>query len=329
MEMSEIKQLVLAKTSGKVAIANYFPAKNILMAVYLGDGYIRAWDIGDAIVSFERNLGIVSDISSAFDESGNLVMGALLHEFKKNDFDDLVEYVGGVAIWDIDTGKLVYCVVHPCDKSAIEWQREAIVGATLDPNGRWVFENREIWISLSDITGVEPSYSFSEGGDEKPRYATLIAINSYNNRYAIADREGEVIINEIGRTGLGWILSRFFLGTYDEKARHETKALNFSPDGKLLARIQDDRLTVWRITDQGGVSYIEHNIPKGGLLAFDRSSSMLFIGTNEAILIWDLKNKMFLGEYATPGITSLAISMDNRVLIWGDISGGVHVWGIQ
>jgi len=121
MEMSEIKQLVFSMTSGKVAIANYFPAKNILIAVYLGDGYLRAWDIGDAIVTFERNLGIVSDVSSAFDESGDFVMGALQHEIKNNDLGDLVDYVGGVAIWDIDTGKLVYCVVHPCNNSATEW----------------------------------------------------------------------------------------------------------------------------------------------------------------------------------------------------------------
>jgi hypothetical protein len=33
-------------------------------------------------------------------------------------------------------------------------------------------------------------------------------------------------------------------------------------------------------------------------------------------------------EFATPKITSLSISSDNRLLIWGDREGTIHVWGV-
>ena len=329
MDMSELKQLVSNAVSGTVAVANYFPAKNVLLAVYVGDGFLRAWDIDNSKVLLERDLGIVSSIGFGLDESGNQIMGAMLHSIKENDFGELAEYVGGVAIWDTNTGKLLYCVVHPCDRSSSEWQRDAVSGVTFDHIGRWVIENREIWISVSDITDPDTSYSFSEGGDEYPKYTGLVAIDSYNNRYAIALREGEVIIGEIGKTGLGWIISKVFLGTYEEGVRHEITALSFSPDGKWLARIQDDILTVWKTDTRAEKLHLEHKIPDGRLLAFDRASELLFMSTNEAINIWNIKEMSFIGEYATPDITSLSISADNRLLIWGDSSGIVHIWGNQ
>jgi WD40 repeat protein len=328
MDMSELKELDTNTVVGSVGIARYFPEKNTLLAVYIGDGFLRAWDIGDAKVVSEQNFGIISNVGLDFNESGDLVIGAMLHKITENDFGELAEYIGGVAVWDIDAGDLIKCVVHPCDKFSSSWQRDAISGVALDSQGQWVIENREIWISVSDITGSETPYSFSESENEDPRYAGLIAIDSNTGRYGIAFREGEVVIGDIGKRGPTQAFSKIFLGTYEKGTRHEITALNFSPDGKLLARIQDDNLTVWKIDTLSGDLYFAHNIPHSHLIAFNQSSDLLFIGTNDLISIWNIKEMEFIGDYATPNITSLSVSSDNRLLIWGDQKGVVHILGV-
>ncbi|MGD0752476.1 MAG: hypothetical protein ABSA23_13855, partial [Anaerolineales bacterium] len=64
------------------------------------------------------------------------------------------------------------------------------------------------------------------------------------------------------------------------------------------------------------------------LLAFDRSEQLLFVGTNDAISVIDLAEKSTLTTISTAGLTTFTISSDNRLLIWGDSKGAIHIWGI-
>jgi WD40 repeat protein len=157
---------------------------------------------------------------------------------------------------------------------------------------------------------------------------SLFAFDPSHDRYAIAFRDGEVLIKKSGQEDSLLGLSHY-LGKYKDGTGDEVAALSFSPNGQLLARIQGKVLTVWVVTVLSGKTQLEHDISNGRLIAFDQSSKMLFVGTVNGVEVWGVKDGRLLGEYTTPGITSLSVSLDNRLLIWGDKSGAIHVWGLR
>jgi len=328
--LTELTTLVTRSDSGAVAIAQYFPVKNSLIAVYSGDGFLRAWDIHNTKVLFEYDLGIISNNGIGLDQTGNLVMGA---RWQTNEsFGVPGDFVGGIGVWNIETGDLVTCITTTCERMPLpeEMQHSLVSGATLDPKGKWVLSNYETSVGIDDITGVEVSYSTSEMNffDDSYRDMALFAFDSRNDRFAIALRDGGVLIQKLGGSSLGSFSPKISLGTYEERSWHKVTALSFSSDGQWLARLQDDILTVWNVSSRSGKLHFEYEIPAGQLLAFDQLSEMLFVGTSKNIGVWDMKKIKLIGEFAAPDITTLAVSGDNRLLIWGDKSGQIHIWGV-
>lgn len=74
--IKELMVLSIDEPSGPIVISRYFPTSHRLLAIYLGDGYLRSWDIDTENILFEHYLGISSFEGANFDGSGNLVMGA-------------------------------------------------------------------------------------------------------------------------------------------------------------------------------------------------------------------------------------------------------------
>ncbi len=67
----------------------------------------------------------------------------------------------------------------------------------------------------------------------------------------------------------------------------------------------------------------------GELLAFDRTGEILVVAAGEKLIFFDLKRNKQVAEYALETeVTSLYFSRDNRLLIWGDADGNVHLWGV-
>lgn len=330
MEIVELTRLPAALHIGPVATARYFPEKNLLLAVYIGDGFLRAWDLGNSEVLYKYNLGITSNKGVGFEDSGDLLMGATLHETRENDYGEMVEYIGGVGVWNAVTGSLVACVIQPCETTPItaDVQRIDSSGTTLDPQGRWIIKHWNVSISVFDITGTESSYGISQGRPGHMRHIAQVAFDPNGNRYAIAFREGEILIEQIGNASLNFFSPRIRFGNYDSSSQHKVSGLSFSPNGNWIVRIQDDVLSIWEISKRGGKLRLELEVPGGQSLAFDQSSKMLFVGTTEKIWVLEIDKMQFIEYFDAPEITSMSVSADNRLLIWGDKSGTVHVWGI-
>jgi WD40 repeat protein len=104
-------------------------------------------------------------------------------------------------------------------------------------------------------------------------------------------------------------------------------AAKFDPAGHWLAFIRDNHLSVWQTAKRPESLYLEADVPNAVTLGFDQTGTLLFVGTSDKITIWDVANKTIVAEYDTPRLASLAISEDNRLLIWGDAWGKVHIWG--
>jgi len=332
VDLTEQAYLIGDQIVSPITIAKYFPEKNVVIAIYSDDGFLRAWNIEESRILFESDLGITSNTSAGFTKSGDLVMGAIRSIVQENDYGELAERVGGIGIWESSSGDLVTCIVYPCERTAPsdQWQRHLISGAVFDPEGRWVLGNYETLISVTDITDHEAPYSISFSDiDGNNREVALLTIDSNNNRFATAFIDGEVLVQVLGQKNLGLLAPKIHLGTYQSDSRHTVIALLFSVDGQWLARLQDGNLSIWKVARRNGKLYSEFSISDGKILVFDQSSKLLFIGTDDKIDIWDIEKKRLIREFETPKITSLAMSSDNRLLIWGDKLGAIHIWGVR
>lgn len=325
---SELSKLIVLP-EGPVAAATYFPQKNVLLAVYTQDGTLKTWDVDQAVVVAEHKLGIVGTPGIGFDRTGDLVIGALNAEIMENDFGEWIRVVGGIAIWKTETGELVKCVVSPCDIQPPTIFKPDRYGVALHPEARWVIGYSDLGVSVEDLWNGKTDYAYTPGWDGRMRYIGLIAFDPTSGRYAIACQEGEILVVEVGKE-IGWFAStEIRLDAYERNKKHRITGLSFSPNGEWLGRVQDDVLTVWKIRARDGDLYSKFNLAHGQLLAFDQSSELLFIGTDDTTLVWDVIGKEIVGEIATPGITTLSVSADNRLLVWGDKFATVHVWGVR
>jgi WD40 repeat protein len=331
-EISEVLELTTTLSSRPVSAAAYFPLKNALLSVSSEDGILRAWSLENEKTLYEYSLGITSNVGLGFDQSGDLILGPIWHQYLENDYGELIDGVGGFTVWDTKTGSLVACITYPCDYTAStnEWQRGLISGAVIDPNGDWVLSINETRLGIVNINNVEQSYSIGETRiDGSHRRMALGAFDPNNNNYAIAYRDGGVTIQRFGDSILNWFYPKINLGLDEINTSHQVVSLNYSPDGRWLARIQDETITIWDLNNQSKALYFEDKIVESKILAFDQSSYFLFIGTTKEVFVLDINTKEVSFKIKTPGITTLSVSSDNRLLIWGDESGIIHLWGIQ
>jgi WD40 repeat protein len=302
------------------------------MALYSNDGFLRTWNAEERDLLSELNLGITGNSSVAFDKYGDLVMGAMRSMIQENDYGELTERVGGVGIWKTSSGDLITCVVYPCEGNAPldEWQRHLISGATFDLKGRWVLSNYETLIGITDITEKETPYSISFTDiDANHREVALVTIDSLNDRFASAFIDGGILIQGLGQKNLDFLTPKIRLGDEQKASRHKISALVFSVDGQWLARLQDGIMSIWKLETRKGDLYFESSISDGKILTFDPSSELLFVARNDRIDIWNIRETQLIRELSAPEITSLSVSSDNRLLIWGDNLGAVHIWGVR
>jgi WD40 repeat protein len=154
-----------------------------------------------------------------------------------------------------------------------------------------------------------------------------VAVNSDLNRLAIVFQEGRIHLQKISTSG------NFPLGRWDVLAKGKEDQLQpvqeaiFDPGGKWLAIVRGQDLIVWKVSGWKRKILQEHIVNVGGM-KFNPSSELLFIGADNAIRAISLKGGDFIFEAQAPGITSLEISDDNRLLFWGDENETVHMWGI-
>ncbi len=219
-DLSEQAFLKADKMASPITIAQYFPAKNVVMAIYGNDGFLRTWNIEESKVLSEFDLGITGDIYAGFGDNGNLIMGAMRSIVQENDYGELAERVGGIGIWKSSSGDLLTCIVYPCERTAPleEWQRHLISGAAFDPDGRWVISNYDTLISITDITDHEIPYSISfSDTDVNHREIALATIDSFNDRFAVAFIDGEILIQSLGKKNLSFLFVSLEIGNAERR----------------------------------------------------------------------------------------------------------------
>jgi WD40 repeat protein len=319
--LTEIVALEVEEHSTRVIAVQYLSDTNRVLAVYEGDGSVIGWDVDTKTTVFEYDLHIASAKALLYIKSRNWLIGATEHLFKSNRLHRSIEYVNGLAIWDVNTGELISCVTYPCQQNSSG--RDGYLGAAVDANGRWLYIFTEVTYELADLSNDKEGPSIGVNDLDAPYQWNIgaIAAGGRHDRYAIVFQEGR-----IGISAIDDIRPYHILAEGKEGELGEIKAAKFDPSGRWLAIVRDNYLSVWQVEDEQ--AYFEDEVKDFVELIFDQTGQLLIVASENKISTWSLDTKTRLAEYQATGITALSLSDDDRLLIWGDQNGQVHLWGI-
>lgn len=182
-------------------------------------------------------------------------------------------------------------------------------------------------ITLDNASELKPVQSFAVPELRKVAFSadsSMVAASSGN--------ESNFGVN-VWRTGSGDLLHRFtqYSGIVWDVA--------FSPDGALLATVQDDPLhtmpvivNVWQLSDESLAASLS-GLTSASSLAFSPNGAYLAVGglvnwPNGTVWLYNTSTWTVTRQFSASGenVTSLAFSPDGSVLVAGGTGGGIHVW---
>lgn len=240
------------------------------------------------------------------------------------------EYFHWFALWNVTSGSLDKCISGTCTGELTDPDQIAYadIGAVMDAETVVAYdEDAYSTVILSPGNGGGVALVNSPDADYW-WHIGKIAVNSDQNRLAVVFQEEGITLYKISEPDSWWPLAWI-----DVLARGEENQLQpiheaiFDPDGGWLAIVRGQDLIIWRVHGWQREVFREQ---VGNVLGiqFNPSDELLFIGRDNAINVISPKERRMVFEMQAPGITTLDISDDNRLLFWGDEHGTVHAWGI-
>jgi WD40 repeat protein len=291
-----------------------------LLVVY-GNGIFRQWDIQTQKITAEFNFISASQSSVSFNADGLLVItpGKILPSGSN-----------GYNIWDTQTGERISCWGSHCPDGDPYDARFIDIGLLLDPRSRWIIEYTETGGSAINL-GDNPLGGISIPESKTGARIKRLTLDRSGMYLAYALDNGSVRIFET-EPFLGMkrgVLNNRELSYPSPSLQTQIRAFNFDDTRTWLALLSDSELTVWDLRKYIFPRKLRIPVNDGNAIAFDHAGSMLAIGMETGISILDLENKEQIIELDVQNVTTLYFTIDNRLLVWGDTDGGIHLWGVK
>ena len=257
------------------------------------------------------------------DEEGRFLIGALKSEFDSSIDFSYREYIGGIRVWNIDQGEIILCI-DDCDEESLTRRGASVVNVTISPDGNWVLEHD---FSGWYIKNLKKPRFYRSGSvtavfdDGRIKVIGKIAISPNGKRFVIARQQGFVRLYDFPDE------TNFRELDVDTKILYtEVKDIKFSPNGEKIARIFQDKISIWnnKLWFENKDNKWEFNLEGALQLAFDESGEYLFVSTEKTIEVYDTKDLKNVVSFSTPGIRCFQIRQDNKFLYWGDQNGIVY-----
>lgn len=313
---------------GSIGPMRYDSINNKLVVAEAEGGMIIEWDIetGETLRHVDLDISTALDL----DSTGELILGANRHALKEDMYGTLRTFYAGIGVWKWEEAELIRCITRLCEASNegeeinidIEW-----LGADMDDKGIWILSFTQGTFSLDDLEGnISPVTTIISNPDRWRTMANAV-LSPSGLRYAVGYQQGEVNV-----AGFNTALSRwprtydYVFGEYREGARQSVPFIAFSNQEELLAIIIEDQVLVWDITAEKLLFDIR--IERGRAITFDPQDELLMVANDRIVQVWDLTARRVVVELPTPGLTSVLMSGDGRLLIWGDEVGIVHIWAV-
>jgi len=119
-----------------------------------------------------------------------------------------------------------------------------------------------------------------------------------------------------------------YLARYKMPGGGGVKNMTFDPTRTWLSVLADEEMVVWDLRRWVSASQLNMPIGDGNITAFDRAGKILALGTKRGITLYDVEQAEQIAEFDVGEVTALYFTRDNRLLVWGDTQGNVHLWGV-
>jgi len=182
---------------------------------------------------------------------------------------------------------------------------------------------------------TNPGDVFHEWTEEE-LIITRLAIDFHGDYFAFADDGGHIQVVDIrvykqnaDRVPVNdsfEINSKKLTG---DKTAPKIIDLELDDTHSWLGWLTDQSVFLWSFQNYLSPLKFSADIDDGNAISFDRTGNILAVATQTGIEIFNTETGKRIATYPVGDITAIYFSRDNRLLIWGDSNGGIHVWGIK
>jgi WD40 repeat protein len=327
-DLTKVRDIPPESNSGLVGALTVSPSMDVLFAVYVGDSYLRRWDIESGKLLSAVHLGVVTAEGLQFDRAGEIVIGATEHEIR-DDGIGMREYISDIVIWDTDDGRRVRCFYGPCDRSPDLNLSPRDTGIAMDGLGRRDIQYSDQTYSMNEFDSNWDSiyHRMRVSADEGPEPGIgRMVFDQSGDWFASASRRGRLVITTfVSKSFEPAVVMRLGNTEIDVPVQD----LEFSFDNRWIAGIWGETLAVWDLSSREKDPYIGIQATGVRRLAFDRTSGLLFVGGEAGVQVWNLSEKVVVSVLPSQEVTALLVSPDNRLLLVGDISGLIQIWAVE
>ena len=324
-ELGNNNELLIVNQNGQVHQTNIDSGK-ILKNLHLGN------DVWPGSVSY-------SNINGSY----LLVPGGIIDIVETTPPDDVFyrdELIfNGYRIWDLEKEKIVECRGPGCASwGGRPGDTSPRAGFLLSPNENLLVDYRTTdvrWRNyVGTISDIEFDYIFIED-----YHIGKVVFNNAGNLLALAAEEGLIQIHQfpeikrierkIGSGGslVFGVLSKKNLSNIDNIAKNISD-LKFSNTQNFLAEVWGNNIVIWDITRFTDKPLFSFQLQNTNVIEFSIFDDMLIAGTNEGLVLIDIKKQRIATNYPVGEVTQLLLSQDGTLLFWGDDKGDLHIWGI-
>jgi WD40 repeat protein len=327
-DLTKVRDFSPKSGTGLVGALAVSPSMDVLIAVYVGDSYLRRWDIESGKLLSEVHLGVVTAEGLQFDRAGEIVIGATDREIR-DDGIGMREYISDIVIWDTDDGRRVRCFSGPCDLSTSPILSSRDTGIAMDGLGRRVIQYSDQTYGMNEFDSNWDSiyHRMRVTADEGPEPGIgRIVFDQSGDWYASASRRGRLVVTTFVSKSFG---PAVLLRSGDTEVDVPVQDLAFSYDNRWIAGIWGETLAVWDLSSRKKEPHIEIHATGAKRLVFDRASNLLFVGGEAGVQIWSLSGMSTILNISSQEVTAILVSPDNRLLLIGDVSGSIHIWAVE
>jgi WD40 repeat protein len=322
--VQEVELLSSKHSNESIGQMRYNSLNNKLVVVE--EGKIIEWDIETGIIIRQANLALLSALD--LDITGELMLGARHHIQKDDIYGNLQEYYAGVGVWEWDKSKLVRCITKFCDASDEDVNLGfELLGSDMDDNANWILTYTQGTFSLVDLDGSNSPVTTIVSYPDRWRTIANAVLSPSGFRYAVAYQQGDICVADYDTLKSQWPIScNYTFGEYNDGDILSAPVMVFSNQEHILAIIVENQLLVWDITAEEIL--IDIKMDRGKALAFDPLDEFLIAATDKSLQVWDISASSRVAEFSTPKVTSVLVSDDGKLIVWGDELGIVHVWAV-
>jgi len=309
--------------AGPVAALAFTPDSTELLSAHAKEGRLRRWKVSDSKLVTSFDVGPVSLVATAFDKRASLLAVSEGKTPGVSQAGYTIE-LKGTYIWDTQTGKL---------KSRLK--TASFSDIDFSPDGQWLAGVRGTGLDFADIAEARVVAGKGFGDFRSPseinNYDT-VAFDAAGDYVAIASENGGIRLRRwSGKEildGIDLVDAVTELPAWHTQPVSLPLAIAFDPARRWLAAVRSESLEIYDLSKhQLSFSATVAQGPSAAL-AFDPLGDLLAVGTEGGWQVWSVRDKKVLAQKPGTPVYAIAFSPDGRLLVAGDSSGEIHIWGV-